>query len=428
MPLFSMTNLGKDLGLPTYDRKSTGRIWAFKKNTTSGLWEIYYSDNYTRTWFFWAAPSVQPNDTTGPYIHKDNQGNLYFQSGQGFYRVDASTKATSKVIDFYNPPGNTTNTYPWSFTEDNDGYIFVGQYSMANNGGQAIWKSTPGGTAFTRIDHLITMFPNGRHIHSIHANPYNGKLYIQMGDTDRAFVVSSDKLVTQPTVIGTANQPNVGNTGLTFTSEAVYSGQDSPGADNFIWRSSDDVEYVQAYTPPSQLIKSPMYYTTAVGDNEIWISIVDDQSAPNYNTGVTRLTKQPGLASPWTTDVLTYDEGPEYNRMNWYAIASNGQGVIPSHAPYVFIERREWLTAPTPNIRGIYMIQRIDGSPDVKIRDAGIVNEVLAVYPLQQLADNQIRTYVDGQVGCYKLVDPTDVNASRIKIYTKGSIKALEKQ
>lgn len=353
-------SLGQSIGLPTFDRRTKGRIWAFKKNNSS-VWEACYSDDYGDSWIYWATPNPEPTGQRGPYIHKDNNGNIYYQSGtdrkRTFHRIDGVTKTTSKVIDFYYPSGGIIDVYPWNFTEDNDGYIFVSQYYLSSNGGHMLFRSTPEnrGTQFESLDILIRDFPDARHFHGTYANPFNGKLYIQIGDFQaKRFLVSDDKLETYRIIGGVT-----GHTGLTFTKEAIYTSEDLPGDNNYVWRTTDDSTYERIWTPPSDLIKTPMYYLHAVGDNELWISFVDDNKSVNLSSAIVRMTKAPGLNSNWTYDIIDKFAGSEFDNSNWYAMASDGQGVIPEISPYVFMERCWWDAAISkPTVQGIYRIKR----------------------------------------------------------------------
>ena len=394
---FQLNWLGYQLGLPTFDRVQQGRIWAFKRDNDTSNWGIYYSDDDGVNWILWTVPNPQPMGDRGPYIHKDNNGNIYYQSGvarwRTFHRVDSTTKEVTKVIDFYYPNGGMVDIYPWNFTEDNDGYIFVTQYYLSAAGGHMIFRSAPEskGKVFESLDILIRDFPDARHFHGTFANPFNGKLYIQIGDFQaKRFLVSDDKLETYKVIGGVT-----GHTGLTFTSEAVYTSEDLPKTNNYVWRTTDDINYEIVWTPPTDLIKTPIYYCHAVGNNELWLTFVDDNKATALNSAVVKLTKQDGLNSAWSFSLIDQYAGSDTHNSNWYAMASNGQGIIPEWSPYIYVEKCVWdSTQAIPTDRGIYKINRVSEEvTPLKLNSGKFVIKVNGVIRNGQLVQN-----VDGQI------------------------------
>jgi hypothetical protein len=387
MSLYETTEL-LTCGLPLFERSST-RIWATIYNAANKTYTgIQYSDNYGATWTTWVDFSLTPSSPvpTSQELFRDTNGNFYFNAAPDkFIKVDSQSRLASVAFRFYpynglysipnaTPPGAlypvSTRAYTWSFTEDNNGYIFVGQYqTWRKTGGQYIWRYNPTthwdpsrASQWEMLDYFPVNEPNCWHIHAIHVNPYTNKLYVSMGDflngpgsgiAYRRLYVSSDQL--RSATLISVDVSKSGYTGLTFTSEAVWLGDDlvqqylPAGQKSGLWHldpANDAATPVFSWSPMdvgNPELGVPMYYARALRNNknEIWLSFVNDGSYAGCKSGVVVLNKSNGLASPWIPGNIWEDATLQY-----YDISHDGQGVIPTSASYIFVGKTQLVDNP----------------------------------------------------------------------------------
>lgn len=347
-----------NIGTPVFDRNTEGRIWALSYNGTK-YDGIQYSDNYGTTWVSWT--NWGNTYTLSPYLAMDISGNFYFSSVSDpyLYRCDASTKSITQVITWYPNPGTPTSFawYPWHWAEKDDGTIFTTAYSNDSAGLAYIYKSTNSGVDWTRIDKLVTDYGANKHVHSLHCNPYNNKVYFSIGDdaATEIFGVTTNDFSTV-TAIGTG-APAM--TGLTFTSEANWWVTDYAVGTRQEIVSSDDASGTVRYTFPNNPIgKTPLYYIRAVGDNEFWVIAVDDGASSTYLGSITKLTKTAGVGSAFTVQQVYTGDDPDINGRAVYTLSHNGRGVIPTWAKYIFFDAIRFQESPSGPAREVYRVKR----------------------------------------------------------------------
>lgn len=361
MAKFDTTDLGRGHGSIFIDKDNT-TIWSLAWSDDLNVFVgVDYSSDYGVTWQRWYTFEVGDPQPTFYYtytIFRDSQGNIYYCTVGYIHRIDNATKVITTVITFTD---SAARLQPWGITEDLDGYIYVGEYGTI---GPYLHKSIPGGNSFVTINTLVTLY-GSHHIHNIQCNPYNGKLYVSMGDSpNRRFLVSSDKL-SSFSVIDTRD----GHTGLSFTSEAVYVGNDlPPSAGDYVYRSINDAPLQTIWTPPS-LYNTEIYYLRACGTDELWLSIYDEMKTSNQKCAFIRLYKSPGLNSPWSYQVLFESQGLDsgYNEADRYTpmmIGANSRAIIPDSSPYVFVQVMDTTGINTPYayLGRTWRIQRVDDS------------------------------------------------------------------
>lgn len=346
----------KDLGprsIPFIDWD--GRtLWSLSYSTANNTFDgIDYSHDYGDSWINFVKFGSQPR----PFFYSlfaDSRGNLYYSIQNALMRVDGKTKNISRVIDFVsNPPGFPANSYAhvhmWGLAEDLQGNIYCPQYGMADDTVaedavqiQYLWKSRDKGLTWERKDWFIDIrgvyrnfdgdsneLGGFRHIHNLKCNPYNGKMYISVGDTYRASFVSTDGFESMPVLIDEHDAP----TGLTFTREAVWWGLDySPAS---IVRYVEGTPFSVAFSPPYPY-EDEIYILVAAGDNELWFT-QPNWTHPEQRSGLHKLTKAAGVNNPWVMETIIDGTGTKHNDYYW-AIATNNFGVIPSTFPFVYVQ------------------------------------------------------------------------------------------
>ena len=377
-----------------------GTIWAiwWSASATEGpaAAEVRYSDDYGSTWTAWAsigtesdapyfvgnANAEQPQRHCGTII-RDSHGNVYYNcitgaspGVRGLGRVDADTKAVTKCFDFYvsstlaGPTAFDTLVKTWGWTLDNSGSIYIGQYVMNYWNGSAwvyclqepnghyIWKGDPTGTTWTRTDLFVTLEDGCRHCHSIHCDPNDNTLWVNIGDVPKVTYYSTDGLQSA-TKITSADPGGEGATGLTFTSERVYFGEDIYGAGECqMWRTpADGKSPLEVAHEWSSTFDVPTYYLRAVGDDEIWASIVNDSYGSDKRSALVRLTKTAGTLSPWSETIVVQSSGYTAGSALWsWDISHNARGVSPSSHPFMYVSFIN--AAQTGQELGVFRVER----------------------------------------------------------------------
>ena len=383
------------------------RIWAAwwsssaTKNAAANA-EIRYSDDHGATWVLWAsipttsaAPYLVGNaDTENPQRHAgtlflDSFGNVYYNcitgsdpGVRGLGRVDATTKAVTKCFDYYvtssqaAPTEFDTLAKTWSWTVALDGTLYVGQYCMnywngegwAYHGlepkGHYVWKGNATGTSWERKSTFVNLEPAATHVHAIHVDPYRGTLWVQLGDLPWEVYYSNDGLATVTEV----SSPNdtMAFTGLTFTSEYVYLGEDLyfGGGHNQcqLWRTPSSTVYsplVVSHELPT-IHDVPIYYARAFGDDEIWITLVNDTYRSVSRSALVRLTKAGSGA--WQSETVFQASGNTKETALWpWDISHNMRGIMPHDHPYVYVTFVNADEAVAE--RGVYRVQRVATLP-----------------------------------------------------------------
>lgn len=369
-------------GVPVVDGSRLWALWVGGSMRSAP--EIMFSDDFGDTWTSWATlPATGENVLNdigrGAVLMRDSAGNCYYNSitgtnpgVRGISRIDASTKAATRCFDFHVESALApsedwwTYAFTWNWTVDLAGRVFVSQYGLQywNGSGWStagmtdfdshfIWRSNVGGTSWERVDLFVALQPDCRHVHACHVNPYNGKMYVAIGDTPKVFYVSDDALETATIITGAAE---TGYTGLTFTVEGVYCGDDLVSGTK-VWRTTNDSTMAIVYDPPS-VWKAPMYYLRSVGPDELWFTIVNDGQYSGARSSLVRLAKS-GVNGSWSATTIMQAPTATFASTIPYDISHDGRGIIPDDHPYVYVHVTNWGTGLQGVPEGTYRVQRV---------------------------------------------------------------------
>jgi hypothetical protein len=328
-------NFTADIGLPFYDPTDDRKLWALGWDAANSRYgSLKFTEDYGRSWTTWISIPPYANSST---LAMDSAGNFYFAQSTGLYKVTRATQTIALVITWdaaYNPH----SWLSWAWGEDAAGNLYTSAYTLVGTGGQFVWKCTAG--SWSKLTVLSDDYPNCRHVHSLHVNPYNDNIYVCWGDdvTTRGMGVSDDGFATV-TQITESTHP--GPTGITFTSEAVWTTTDlTGGTANELKSISDDTTSVIRYTAVSPYAASPFYFCRAIegNPNEMWIVGYNELAAATSPV-VMKLTKAAGVTSAWSVDLMYAGDNSYANGYSMYQIAAGLNGVIPATSPYVFVER-----------------------------------------------------------------------------------------
>jgi hypothetical protein len=380
--VLDMTNLwpgdGSRCGIPTHEWYSA-RIWAIWYGGSRPSPEVCYSDDYGSTWETWAtisATSAAPLGATSLLI-RDTHGNVYYNCTtgsnpgvRGVGRVDAVTKAVTKCFDFYvssglaGPTDWDTTVQTWGWTIDSEGSIYIGQYTRQYWNGATwvtpgatdydahyIWKGDDTGATWERIDYFVENEPDARHVHAVHCNPYDDTLWVNVGDNAKETYYSTDGAATFTKVASAA--ASRGFTGLTFTTERTYFGDDL-GASTKIWATPDGGRSPLAisYSPP-EVWQEPIYYLRAVGKRELWCSFFNDAGSGTPRSALVRLTSEDSV---WTADsVFQAATAPIADNAYPGDLGHDGRGIVPAYHPYIYCRVYGGTQGPA---QGVYRVQR----------------------------------------------------------------------
>lgn len=382
-----ITYLGQR-GLPIHDKNNAARIWSLRYNAAIlGYDAIEYSDNWGDTWATWVVlPSTYK--AAFPTLNMDSQGNFYYARQaaspeyDGLWRVDYASKAISQVIQWINYNGvgydkqsGLHSYFPWTWGEDAAGVLYTASYyTVASNGGPIVYVSTDHGKTWTARTYLATTFyapaTPAKHIHSLHIDPNTNIAWVTMGDIARGTFKSTDTFSTFTQVTNTPYSQTTldGPTGLTFTSEAVWTttdGGDLSPYQNVLMSSVGGATFTQSWLPPAPVQSAPLYYAHAAGDNEMWVLGWNETQSDLRAGCLFQLIKKPGVGSPWSIAKAIYALDTVADGGMPYMIAHGGNGIIPPSSPYIFVEfeRTTSPNNPYPKSKTIARIARAPVSP-----------------------------------------------------------------
>jgi hypothetical protein len=144
--------------------------------TETQIYDFDMTDTHCRCMFF---------DTKGNlYVSPSYFGNGNFVNA-GLYRMAKGTFTLEKVLSLYNN-GSATDSTIWTMTEDNNGNLYAGEYSV-RNANPKVYKSTDGGTTWSMIHNFVNDVSEGRHIHWIEYSPWQDALYVIVGEVNTIF-------------------------------------------------------------------------------------------------------------------------------------------------------------------------------------------------------------------------------------------------
>jgi hypothetical protein len=195
-------------------------------------------------------------------------------------------------------------------------------------------------------------FSGFRHMHAVHCTPYDGRIWVCIGDLPKRVYTWDGNPASTPTLV-TASASETGYTGLTFTTERVYGADDLVGSNQRVWRStslsSNSMEV--AYSPPARL-QVPAYYIRSFGKDELWMSVFNDGNYSGKNHALVRLTKTPGTTQPWTADFVFESE-----TLVPIDIAHDGYGIADEESPFVYVNT---YGSDGDLSTGLYRVQRAE--------------------------------------------------------------------
>ncbi|MFA6422237.1 MAG: right-handed parallel beta-helix repeat-containing protein [Candidatus Buchananbacteria bacterium] len=156
-------------------------------------------------------------------------GTVFASWAGGIWRSIDNGDNWTKTLTFEQTDGRTI-----SFAEDNQGNIYVGQYSLLVSSGAAkLYKSIDDGATWPDI--TPESFGAARHVHYVYWCPYRNKLFVALGDLGSNVVYSSDDHGATFSLWGSAEQ----SVAIVSDANYVYGVRDT-GGDRFIWRAGSD--------------------------------------------------------------------------------------------------------------------------------------------------------------------------------------------
>lgn len=144
--------------------------------------KVYKSTDEGLTWdFIFQIPTDIPGSICLTFC--DSRGNIFVshpterEGGQvaGLWRSSDGGQTFTRV--WQEPSQPDVYVTNWGMTEDEDGVLYIGTAGR-QSGPEDIYRSTDGGITWTKISTI----PDGKHIHAVKYNPYNGWLYAVLGD------------------------------------------------------------------------------------------------------------------------------------------------------------------------------------------------------------------------------------------------------
>lgn len=210
----------------------------------------------------------------------------------GIMRSADGGETFTKVLDFTHPE---TVTMPWSYAEDWDGVIYCGQYGNIRPDGQQtgyvnvayLWRSFDEGLTWERIDFFIDK--TDKHLHKVMVDRYTNRLYVTIGDGIKQLYYSDDKGDTWTKIGG----DNTGFTGGTTVRGARFFSDDLAPPLNKIWRTIDDVNLVDIYTP-DVVHNVQTYSMVGFEEQELWVAC-HNEFAREENKGALLRSQDCGL-------------------------------------------------------------------------------------------------------------------------------------
>lgn len=227
---------------------------------------------------------------------KDSNDNVYVSphaswgsmsvGDRGLYRLAKGASSFVKVLALYNESSSVTtetqnnNDTIWTMCEDDSGNLYAGVYAHTIRANPSIYKSTNGGTSWTRLinfNELRYTF-GGKHIHTVVYSKWKNALYCIVGEINTIFKSSDggstwENLNIKLRTKGSALLPVqggllVGSDGaynceidLVFnddkTHETVFSGWANTV---FGIRCSDVTGFIYAFTKIDSSVSSDQYY------------------------------------------------------------------------------------------------------------------------------------------------------------------------
>lgn len=111
-----------------------------------------------------------------------NQDGSAVNIGNGIYRLAYGSNTFTKVLTL------DAGYCIWTFCEDNDGYLYAGNYQVITNS-PLLYRSADNGQTWTQIFDFrgSGLVPSGRHIHSVIFNRYNNALYAIIGEVNEVY-------------------------------------------------------------------------------------------------------------------------------------------------------------------------------------------------------------------------------------------------
>lgn len=266
------------------DVDSKGVLWAGDKNF--GVWKS--TDNGGSFQLVYRMPGVI--DAGNIYdglvwtVFVDSRDYIFASAGGtgGLFR---STDGGVSFVQVLRTNGTSNESFYVALTEDNVGALYVVTYTSGKTTPYLL-KSVDGGTNWVRVGNFGVF-----HFHNIKFNPYNGYLYLIIGEgstPDAARILRSKDGGASWSLVVKRND-NVGTVylAMAFNGNYVYLGQDYPNRVCNIQRFLDDgsnntFETQTVYTPPNDGFM-PFISATNVGN-----TLVFANCAENVN-GVSRV-------------------------------------------------------------------------------------------------------------------------------------------
>lgn len=333
-------------GTPVHDRTTPSTIWCLGGWNGTNFTKIVTSTDYGNTFtdvVALASPTAQKA------LQRDAGGNFYYGTTETLRRIPANLASDSVVITWDTavttaPTNRTWSWISWTWGESSEGWLYTAAYTLPDVGGQIFYRSTNNGVSWTANTTLVAAYPLLRHMHSVHINNNDNRLYVSVGDDTgtRVNLCSNASVTTWDNVTFTTLSSLTdakGATGLTFTAEGAYWSSDAVGSQNYITRSSNAAaSEVRQYKLPQNMHITPVYFLRAIGANTLVAVAYNETNVTTATGAILILKKLAGSSSAkWSATRINATQDPNSTGIAFYDISHDGRAGIPAAATHFFV-------------------------------------------------------------------------------------------
>ncbi|WP_442636621.1 hypothetical protein [Rossellomorea marisflavi] len=293
---------------------------------------LVYSDNYGNTWNLIKDFGFQIQG-----FFKDSRGYMYVSCtvNKCVYKSTDQGITWNEWLTFTH---QGAEAYQWSFAEDYQGNLYIGQYGNVRPEGNPsawvsiayLWKSK-NGESIERIDYFVDK--TDKHIHKVFVDKYTNFLYVTIGDGNKYVYYSMDQGATWKRI--GEEGVKTGYTGLTSHKGAVFGCDDVEPEKNNIWKTNDLIKWEKSYAIPLKF-NMQMYSIMSFEDGEIWATCHNEWQLTDKKSALVRSTDggvtwevyaiTPGIPAYLSFSYVGYDKWGKSNLP--YVYSNGGTGLI----------------------------------------------------------------------------------------------------
>jgi hypothetical protein len=295
----------------TNDISSNGTIFAGDNN-----YNIYKSIDNGTTFTKIFTIQTQPNPwglmAGRVWTTFVDSRNYVFVSAGGTNRLYRSTNYGTSFDMVLNVPDRSTysDAHIISMTEDADHNLYAAEYAdTMPPGGSRLWKSTDSGATWTSVSKTWS----ARHLHDVKYNPYNGWLYVVVGEgggTEYQTVWRSKNLGdTWACVVAWGSDVYATKyVPIEFMGSDVYLGQDHQGGSetNLIQKITDDGIH-EPFTPVT-VYNNPYTAAIMISATKLGNTMIFSTCSESYD--------------PATCQVVMSNDGSTWTRLNAQVVST----------------------------------------------------------------------------------------------------------